>query len=563
MNISVNMWMARLSVSVVTSLAIGCQSFPGSWSGEVRDSIDDTLQEARTVKPAVPSEVTQALLPPIEIQLPEGRTAALEPRFDLTVSNAPACQVFMGLVEGTRYSMVAHPDVKGAVSLNLKEVTVPEVIETLRQVYGYEYRRDGDRFMVLGNEMQTRLFSVNYLNLVRKGKSDTRVSATGLTSTGSTTGGTTTTSTSQSGVQVETSSESDFWKSLQATLTALIGTAGGRKVIMNAQTGVVVVRALPRELRVIEDYLAITHATVNRQVVLEAKILDVELNDGYQAGINWAKIHGDYTFGQTGGGTTLNGTGIPNPSDIAGNTGNLNPTPGIFDDISGTNASAFGGIFSVAVLTNDFAAFLELLKSQGEVQVLSSPRVSTINNQKAVIKIGTDEFFVTSQDITQSGTLAANPTVTTELSPFFSGIALDVTPQIDDDGNINLHIHPSVSNVSEKTITISTTGLASQQLSTARSTVQESDSIVRAQSGQIIVIGGLMKEGSTNENTSVPFLGDIPILGNLFKQKRVTRIKKELIILLKPTIITSGREWGAAAKDAQERIRTIRIGSPK
>ena len=297
--------------------------------------------------------------------------------------------------------------------------------------------------------------------------------------------------------------------------------------------------------------------------MLEAKILDVELNDGFQAGIYWAKIHGDYTFGQTGGGTALSGLGIAGPSDIIGNTGNLNPTPGLFKAISGTDASAFGGIFSVAVLTDNFAAFLELLKAQGEVQVLSSPRVSTINNQKAVIKIGTDEFFVTKQDVTQSGVLDVNPTVTTELAPFFSGIALDVTPQIDDSGNINLHIHPSVTNVTEKTITTSITGLSAQQLSTARSSVQESDSIVRAQSGQIIVIGGLMKEATLDESTSVPVLGDIPILGNLFKQRKITRIKKELIILLKPTIITSGQEWGVAAKDAQERMRTIRIGGAK
>jgi MSHA biogenesis protein MshL len=526
--------------------------------------MDGAMVEANNAgRGQVPDAVSQALLPPIEIQLPQGRTTPLEPRFDLTVSNAPARQVFMGLVESSRYSMIVHPDINGAVSLNLKEITVPQAVEAIRQVYGYEYRRDGDRFYVLGRGMQTRLFSVNYLNLVRTGKSDTRVTATGLSSSGSTTGGTTTTSTSQSGVQVETSSQSDFWKDLQATLAALIGTEGGRKVIANSQTGVVAVRAMPDELRVVEDYLGITHATVNRQVVLEAKILDVQLNDTFQTGINWAKIHGSYTFAQTGGGTTLNGTGIPTPSEIGGNSGNLNPTTGLFEAISGTDASAFGGVFSIAAMTDSFAAFLELLKSQGEVQVLSSPRVSTVNNQKAVIKIGTDEFFVTSQDVTQSGVIGGQPTISTELAPFFSGISLDVTPQIDEDGNINLHIHPSITDVTAKTITIAISGSTNQQLTTARSSVQESDNIVRAQSGQVIVIGGLMKEGSTDENTSVPLLGDIPILGYLFKHKRITRVKKELVILLKPTIITSGDQWGAAVNDAQQRMRTLRIGSPE
>jgi len=396
---------------------------------------------------------------------------------------------------------------------------------------------------------------------VRRGKSDTRVTATGLQTTGSTTGGTTTTSTSQSGVQVATDSESDFWKSLQATLAAIIGTEGGRKVIVNTQSGIVAVRAMPDELRVIEDYLGATHATVNRQVMLEAKIIEVELNDGFQAGINWGAIYKGITLGQTGGGTSLSGNGRPGFSDTRGNTGNLAPGSA-FSPISGTDASAFGGIFSLASTSGSFNSFVELLQGQGEVQVLSSPRVSAVNNQKAVIKVGTDEFFVVKQDTTQSGVVGQLPTVTTELAPFFSGIALDVTPQIDDNGNINLHIHPAITAVSEKKIVLARVSAAVvNEISTAISAVQESDNVVRAQSGQIIVIGGLMKEGSTDENASIPVLGDIPLLGNLFKQKRVVRIKKELVILLKPTVIRLDQDWNDAAGEAQERIKKIRLGS--
>jgi MSHA biogenesis protein MshL len=153
--------------------------------------------------------------------------------------------------------------------------------------------------------------------------------------------------------------------------------------------------------------------------------------------------------------------------------------------------------------------------------------------------------------------VGGQPTISTELAPFFSGIALDVTPQIDDAGNINLHIHPSVSEVSEKLITIG----SNQTISTALSSVQESDNIVRATSGQIIVIGGLMKEASTDDNASVPILGDIPLIGNLFKHKKVTRIKRELVILLKPTMITTGQDWSDAVDESQERIEKIRIGS--
>jgi MSHA biogenesis protein MshL len=554
---------AGLLAAVLVLVLAGCQSISPGWSESVRASVDRDLQQARASgqrTAAVPADVSKALLPPVEINLPQGGAVPIEPRFDVAVNNAPARQVFMGLVEGTPYSMVVQPSVSGTISLNLKDVTVPEALEAIRLAYGYEYRREGNRFFILGRELQTRLFPVNYLNLSRKGMSDTRVAASGLSPTGATTGGTTpSTATSQSsGVQIQTQTQTDFWKELTTTLTAIVGSGNGRRVIVNPQAGIVLVTAMPDELRLVEKYLSETQSNMNRQVILEAKIVEVQLKDGFQSGINWAGIAESagrtYTIGQVGGGTSLGPTGL---SEIAGNSGNLNPATGTYSPISGTNASAFGGVFTLAVKSNNFASFFELLKTQGDLNVLSSPRVSTMNNQKAVIKVGTDSFFVTKQDITQSGTLTGLPTVSTELSPFFSGIALDVTPQIDDAGNISLHIHPSVSDVTEKKITVA----LNQTISTALSSVQESDNIVRAHSGQIIVIGGLMKEATTDDNAAVPLLGDIPLLGNLFKQKKVTRIKRELVILLKPTVINSGQDWGDAVGESQERIKKIRIGS--
>ena len=550
-------------VAALAMLLVGCQSVSPGWRDSVSASVDDSLSQARSGKDGktVPTDVSRALLPPIEIALPQGGVVPLEPRFDLTVHNAPARQVFMGLVEGTPYSMILPQDVHGTISLNLKEVTVPEALGAIRDVYGYEYRREGNRFFILGNDMQTRMFPVNYLNLSRKGTSDTRVSASGLNTSGGTTSGTGTTSTSTSsgsGVQIQTQTQADFWKDLTTALVAIVGAEGGRKVIVNPQAGIVVVRAMPDELRLVQDYLGVTQTNMNRQVILEAKIVEVQLKDGFQSGINWAGIASangrSYTIGQVGGGKALSTTGL---SEIVGNTGNLNPATGAFSAISGTNSSAFGGVFTLAVKSNNFAAFFELLKTQGDLNVLSSPRVSTMNNQKAVIKVGTDSYFVIKQDSTASTVAGGSPTISTDLSPFFSGIALDVTPQIDDAGNINLHIHPSVSEVSEKLITVA----SNQTISTALSSVQESDNIVRATSGQIIVIGGLMKEASTEDNVSVPLLGDIPLLGNLFKHKKVTRIKRELVILLKPTTINNGQDWSDATGESQERIRKIRVGS--
>ncbi|MDH4134354.1 MAG: pilus (MSHA type) biogenesis protein MshL, partial [Gammaproteobacteria bacterium] len=483
-----------------------------------------------------------------------------EPRFDLTVNNAPVRQVLLGLVEGTPYSILLHPETNGAVTLHLKGVSVPEAMEAIRQVYGHDYRRDGNRFSMLGRGMQTRLFPVNYLNFERRGQSDTRIVTGELTQSGANAGssagapatgsGQAPAARLQGGVRVETNTKVEFWKDLRESLVAIIGAVNGRHVIVNPQAGVVLVRAMPDELRMVEEYLGVTQSTINRQVILEAKILEVELNDGFQTGINWAAVRSNTTFGMTGGGTIFNGSGR---SDIAGNLGNLNPG-GSYSAISGTNASAFGGVFSAAIKNADFASFLELLQSQGNVHVLSSPRVSTVNNQKAVIKVGGDEFFVTSVSggtPASVGIAATMPTI--NLTPFFSGIALDVTPQIDDAQNIILHIHPAVSEVTQNNKTFK---VADQDftLPLAASAIQESDSVVRAANGQVIVIGGLMKEGSTDQNAGIPILGDIPIFGNAFKHKRVTRIKKELVILLKPTIVDHSQVWESAIKDSQTRL---------
>jgi MSHA biogenesis protein MshL len=317
---------------------------------------------------------------------------------------------------------------------------------------------------------------------------------------------------------------------------------------------------MPDELRSVEEFLGQSQAIVNRQVVLEAKFVEVELKDGYQAGINWAALgshNGDsMVTGQLGVGTVMGNAAI---SSVAGDFGNLVPPSGLAQAL--TEPSAFGNLFAMAYNGSNFKAFLELLQTQGELNVLSSPRVSTLNNQKAVIKVGTDSFFVTSQDITQSGVANVAPTVTTELSPFFSGIALDVMPQIDEAGIVLLHVHPSITEVTEKKITIGGAGVVGNQISTAESAVQESDNVVRVASGQVVVIGGLMKEGVTDKGASVPVLGDIPLLGYLFKQKRVVRVKRELVILIKPTVINNGGDWTQMVDESQERVKKYREGS--
>jgi MSHA biogenesis protein MshL len=243
------------------------------------------------------------------------------------------------------------------------------------------------------------------------------------------------------------------------------------------------------------------------------------------------------------------GIGMSAPGSRVGTTGALQSAEG---NIVGTGAqlvtSALGrGFYGLAFQSANFAALLNFLQTQGDVQVLSSPRIATLNNQKAVLKVGSDELYVTgistSTTSTTSGSVST-PSVT--LQPFFSGIALDVTPQIDDAGNVMLHVHPSISTVSEKTKNVDLGSLGAYRLPLAASTVNETDSIVRVKDGQIVAIGGLMKQETRDERTGVPGVSSLPVVGGLFRQTQTVTAKRELVILLKPSVIHENGPWPEA-----------------
>jgi len=580
--------MRKLIIVAIAVLLAGCALPPSEPKRETYDLINRELDKAIGTKsaPASPESVSAALLPPISIELPKARPP-LEERFSIALNNVPAQQFFMAIASGTRYSMLVHPEVSGQVSANLKDVTLFEALDAIRELYGYDYHVDGTRIYVKPLTLQTRVFTVNYLTASRRGTSDIRVTSgsvsdsAGAVSTGNNpsqpqapVGGTNnpnSNSQSVSSSKISTSSNTDFWAELKASLEAIVGNKEGRSVVVSPQSGIVVVRAMWDELKGVASFLKATQNSVDRQVILEAKVLEVELNSSFQSGINWASfgsIKGFDSNRAVGGfmnpGTSLSskaqsnalsstvhstnpGTGAEGIARIVGNTA-------LDMAISG---NAAGGIFGLAFQTDNFAALISLLETQGTVHVLSSPRIATLNNQKAVLKVGKDEFFVTnvSSTTTATGTTTStSPSVTVQ--PFFSGVALDVTPQIDENGNIILHIHPSVSNVRtvDKPLNLGSAGTFSLPL--ASSDVSETDSVVRGHNGQILAIGGLIRQASSADRSQVPVAGDVPVLGNLFRNRNELTTKRELVILIKPTVV-QGDAWAKDLHDTQERIQAL------
>lgn len=555
-------------------LLMSCQTTPPKQSTmdhikcDIVDGIvgNGYIEEQKKCK-GVPIEVSRAMIP--NILGPTKNMPGAVKRFDILVEQVPARLFFQGLVKETPYNINVHPNVAGNISLQLKKVTIGEVLETVRNVYGFDYRRSGHTIEILPATLQTRAFRVTYLDLDRGGQSEIRVSAGGLktgTTNNATVSGssaTTTTNTSEGQVtnsRINTTSKSDFWQELKGAVQTIIGGGEGRKVAISPMSGLIVVQAMPDELRKVSEFLRDAQSSLNRQVILEAKILEIELNKSFQAGINWSLLSGQLRAAQLGGNASREGIKVGEDFPILADK--LDPpiaiAPGgaLFD--SGQDVGTFGGVFTLATNYKNLATFVELLSAQGKVHVLSSPRVSTMNNQKALIKVGRDQFFVTNVSTTTTTTgSTSNTTPNVQFDSFFSGIALDVTPSISECNDVTLHIHPTISAVKEELKSLVINDLA-QNYPLAASTVRESDSMVRAKNGQMVIIGGLMQDQTEKLKEGIPILKDVPVIGNAFRHTVEKNKKSELVILLRP-IVVDKHTWTNTLGDTEERFEKLSV----
>lgn len=542
--------MRRLFSVVIASvflLQVSCNTKPPSYqtpldiaknmmaAGVEANKNDQRIKADKTL----PASVKTALLPKVN----DSDTAYnnyFNKKFTIHVNNISAQMFFQNMRKGTPYNILVDPKISGNITLDLKDVSLPQIFAAVHDAYGYEFAKTTFGFEVLAPKMQTRLFRVNYLDIKRSSTSKTSLSSSDLidaggvsssTNSDGSTPATPAARTSNVTNSVETTSSIAFWESLAASLKTLVGTEGGRTITVNSNSGVVVVRALPNELRQVGEFIDRMQSSMNRQVILEVSILEVRLDDNFQSGIDWNLL------------------GLVTDSAAA-----VGGALGVSGDLPYTTVTATSG---------SSQAVIHLLEQQGTVQVLSNPRVLTVNNQQSIIKVGAESYYVTGVINTPTTTSTGTTTTSTSVSltPFFSGLTLNITPQIDYNSQLLLHVHPTVSVIREETKTINVGTDTPMELPLATETLREYDSVVRATNNQVVVIGGMITNNVNEQVASTPGLGSIPYLGALFRMNTQGASKWEMVIILKPLLITEHPEEASEQFEAtRARINALDRG---
>lgn len=471
--------------------------------------------QKEAVRPPQPYAAPEAKLPEMPMIQVEKKPALQEKsrrRYSLSLRDSEIKEILLALCKESELSLIIDPDVTGKATVELKDVTLIRALDSILKPLGLTYSLDGDFLRVSKPKVETRIFTLNYITSKRTGTS--RVA--GTVGGG---GGTTTTGTVSSGqvsAEIKTETTSDLWQEVEAGLKNMLSESG--KFFVNKMASAIIVMDFPQNLNAIAQFLEAIDGSVQRQVIIEAKIIEVVLSDQFQMGINWSYI----------------------PA-ISGVTGTLSAGAAVAQ--SAVKSAKAAEIFQIGLATSQEKFLLDAMASQGTMKILSAPKISTLNNQQALIKVGREDVFF---EVTTSRTVG-QPEETTATPRYVTvGMVLAVTPQIDKEGQIIMNIHPSITErVGEATSRFGDTAPIID--------VRETETMVRVRNGQTIVIAGLLQDKSTNEETGVPLLSDIPVLGHLFKSTKVEKKKTELVILLTPKILM-GRKIDELSAEELERL---------
>lgn len=478
--------------------------------------VEKTKEQPAAIRPV-------EIMSPVMPQMEKAKKIEIEgPKelFSFSLRDADIKDILRAISKQTNYNVVIEPDVKGNCTVDLKNVTLRKALEYILDPLDYTFKMEDNTIYVSKPKIETRIFSLNYIALIKTGKSSLKgTTGTERTGSGTGTGGTTSTgggTQSSTAIELKSDTDSDFWKNIEDNIKGLVSKEG--KYAINKQGSTIVVVDYPKYIKSVASFIEAVEGSTQRQVMIEAKIIEVELSEETQEGINWSLIQGKWgnlalSIEQALVTTQTQYFNIPKVATL--------PT-------------APPQYFRFGIGSGKFDSFVDLLKTQGKLTIVSSPRIATLNNQRAVIKVATEDVYF-EQNTTQTSGVGSQSSLTPKFITI--GLILDVIPQIDDKGNIVMNIHPVLTEKVKDVAMPVSVGTTNINLSVPVLAVREVDTLVKIKEGESVVIGGLISDTKLSKDTGVSGLMDVPIIGNLFKLKDVQKSRTELVIFLIPRVV--------------------------
>ncbi|MDK9724887.1 MAG: pilus (MSHA type) biogenesis protein MshL [Sterolibacteriaceae bacterium MAG5] len=553
-----------------------CGNAPVAPTGSGHLTVEEAPAPIRNIPPPVRNTIA----------LPKPKATPQVETYSVVVHNVRAQELLFALARDARLNVDIHPGINGVVTLNAIDQTLQQILTRIARQIDMRWELDGPNLAVMADTPFLRSYAIDYVNMSRDASGSvsisTQIGSTTSTATGAASA-TTSTGSNISTTKVDNIARNRFWESLERnvkdilhetdkilpegssdtliehsdaqTTTGTGAQAGGRKgpqagiagspnpaamqhqgttvvkratfreaasVIVNPESGIVVVRATSRQHEKIQEFLDLVVGSAKRQVLIEATIAEVSLSDQFQQGINWQSLR------------SLRSSG----SNSAGFQGGLKPTgTPVPDPMAATNVgNAF--LLNYVAPGLGISSTISLLRTFGNVRVLSSPKISVLNNQTALLKVVNNVvYFEIKADTTTSSTGLATTNVTTTPRSVSVGLVMTVTPQISESDIVTLNVRPSISRVKGTKKDPNPNIPAGLTNEVPEIETREMESILRLSNGEIAVMGGLMQDGIDNTTHAIPGLGQIPVIGNFFKQRNETATKTELVIFLRPVVI--------------------------
>jgi MSHA biogenesis protein MshL len=574
-----------LTLASFVLVACAHQSKVTQSEGHIDTKESVTPIKENTVQAPIPQPVRSS---PV---LPPPKPTKIAQTYSVVVNEVPVKEILFALARESKINVDIDPAIQGRATLNAVDQTLPAILERLSRQVDLTYRMEGNVLVITPDQPVLRNYKVDYVNMNRDTEgfigSATEISSTGRAATtgGNVQAGATGGVNNSSRTTVVSTTQNHLWDSLIENLKELLaetdkevivtryGSLGedenteglnadqlktqqennqvladqrdeqrteyktlfAANVIANPETGVISVRATNKQHQKVQEFIDQVMGSAKKQVLIEATIVEVQLSDSYQAGVDWSRLNNSATNSGFVFGQTLGSKGV-----------NFNTTNGAF---SSGDANAFGSTTSAGLVAGyinplssigNIAASITLLEQFGNTKVLSSPKLMVLNNQTAVLKVVDNLVYFTVEVQQTQGNVNSNPfsTITTTPQTVPVGVVMSVTPQINDADKVNINVRPTISRV------LSFVNDPNPQLAQAGTIsaipqiqVREMESVLNVSSGNIAVLGGLMQDDVRNNTDAVPGLSKVPGVGNVFKGQNDATRKTELVIFLRPTVV--------------------------